>query len=69
MIRIKFIITWGCSKIMLTTVKENINSYHTSNTDYDRLWKNLIEELFQEFIQFFTPDLYPEIDFAKEADN
>ncbi|GEN87346.1 hypothetical protein [Oceanobacillus sojae] len=54
---------------MLTTVKENINSYHTSNTDYDRLWKNLIEELFQEFIQFFTPDLYPEIDFAKEADN
>ncbi|WP_339282585.1 hypothetical protein [Oceanobacillus sp. FSL K6-3682] len=54
---------------MLTTVKENINSYHTINTDYDRLWKNLIEELFQEFIQFFTPDLYSEIDFAKEADN
>ncbi|WP_339237112.1 Rpn family recombination-promoting nuclease/putative transposase [Oceanobacillus sp. FSL W7-1281] len=53
---------------MITTVKENTVSYDAKNTDYDGLWKNLIEELFQEFMEFFAPDLYPEIDFEKEVD-
>ncbi|WP_262362501.1 hypothetical protein [Oceanobacillus jeddahense] len=35
---------------MLNTVKENKNSYRVKQPDYDGLWKNLIEELFQEFI-------------------
>jgi len=53
---------------MLTVLKENNSSYRAKNTDYDGLWKNIIEELFQEFIEFFAPYLYPEIDFSKEAD-
>ena len=52
---------------MLTTVKENESRYSEKNTDYDGLWKNLIEELFREFMQYFAPDLYPEIDFEKGA--
>ncbi|MFD1066150.1 Rpn family recombination-promoting nuclease/putative transposase [Oceanobacillus locisalsi] len=50
---------------MLNTVKENKNSYRVNQPDYDGLWKNLIEELFQEFVAFFAPDLYPEIDFER----
>ncbi|WP_339184224.1 Rpn family recombination-promoting nuclease/putative transposase [Oceanobacillus sp. FSL W7-1293] len=53
---------------MITTVKENTNNYDAKDTDYDGLWKNLIEELFQEFMEFFAPDLYPEIDFEKGTD-
>ncbi len=53
---------------MLTTVKENKKTYREKNTDYDGLWKNLIEELFQEFMEYFAQDLYPEIDFEKGAD-
>ncbi|WP_080875687.1 hypothetical protein [Oceanobacillus timonensis] len=50
---------------MLNTVKENTNRYHAKNPDYDGLWKNLIEALFQEFMEFFAPDLSPEIDFER----
>lgn len=53
---------------MLNTVKENTNSYRVNHPDYDGLWKNLIEELFQEFMAFFAPDLYPEIDFEQGVD-
>lgn len=31
----------------------------------DKLWKGIVEELFEDFISFFMPDLYPEIDFDK----
>jgi len=33
--------------------------------DYDALWKEAIEDFFQDFIMFFAPDLYPQVDFAK----
>jgi len=32
----------------------------------DELWKSIIEGLTKEFVAFFLPDLYPQIDFAKE---
>lgn len=32
----------------------------------DLLWKEIIEDLFQDFIQFFLSDLYPKIDFSQE---
>ncbi|MGB0929288.1 MAG: hypothetical protein ACPGVB_00835 [Chitinophagales bacterium] len=35
--------------------------------DYDGKWKVIIEELFEDFIQFFMPDLYPLIDFTKKV--
>src|SRR3990172_2293085 len=31
----------------------------------DELWKKIIEDLFDDFIAFFMPDLYPYIDFSK----
>jgi len=32
--------------------------YQTNPTDYDGLWKKIIEELFEEFMLFFAPDLH-----------
>ena len=46
-------------------VLESPKAYKTKTPDYDALWKKLIEALFKEFMQFFAPDLYREIDFSK----
>jgi len=35
--------------------------------DYDGKWKEIIEELFEDFIAFFLPDLYPLIDFTQKV--
>ena len=32
---------------------------------YDKSWKMLIENLVQDFIAFFLPDIYKKIDFSK----
>uniref|UniRef100_UPI000A4E023F Rpn family recombination-promoting nuclease/putative transposase n=1 Tax=Gracilibacillus timonensis TaxID=1816696 RepID=UPI000A4E023F len=53
---------------MLTAVKEDTHDYRSAPPDYDGLWKNIIQELFQEFMAFFAPDLYPDIDFDKGVD-
>jgi hypothetical protein len=39
-----------------------------SQVDYDGLWKKLIYELFEEFVLFFLPDLFEEIDFTRDPD-
>jgi len=31
----------------------------------DEIWKTIIQKLFKEFVEFFMPDLYPEINFEK----
>ncbi|MGA9225943.1 MAG: hypothetical protein WB217_06325, partial [Mesobacillus sp.] len=36
--------------------------------DYDGLWKKLIYELFEEFVLYFLPDLFEDIDFTKEPE-
>ncbi len=33
--------------------------------DNDTLWKEIIEELFEDFVAFFMPDLYKDIDFDR----
>lgn len=33
-------------------------------TNYDQLWKEVITELFEEFLLFFSPDLYEQVDFT-----
>ena len=33
--------------------------------DHDILWKEIITELFEDFVAFFLPDLFPHIDFSK----
>ncbi|HLU22127.1 MAG TPA: hypothetical protein VKZ77_06545 [Bacillaceae bacterium] len=34
------------------------------NPNYDQLWKDVITDLFEEFLQFFSPDLSEEVDFT-----
>lgn len=34
------------------------------NPKYDQLWKDVITELFEEFLLFFSPDLYEQVDFT-----
>jgi hypothetical protein len=31
----------------------------------DEIWKTIIQKLFKEFVEFFIPDVYPEINFDK----
>lgn len=49
----------------LFSVFEKRQAYNTSPPDYDGLWKRIIGELFQEFIQFFAPELSKRVDFTK----
>ena len=32
----------------------------------DQLWKGVIEEMFEDFVAFFMPAIYPHIDFTRE---
>ena len=32
--------------------------------DYDHLWKDVITELFEEFLLFFSPELYEQVNFT-----
>jgi hypothetical protein len=34
-------------------------------SDYDSAWKDVVEELFEPFLEFFFPDIYADIDFSK----
>ncbi len=34
-------------------------------TDYDRHWKDIIAARFEDFVKFFLPDVYPQVDFAQ----
>ncbi len=36
--------------------------------DHDGLWKKVVENLIEDFMAFFFPDLYPQIDFKKGVD-
>jgi len=35
-----------------------------SQTDYDHLWKDVITDLFEEFLLFFSPELYEQVNFT-----
>ncbi len=35
---------------------------------YDKCWKDIIEDLVEDFLAFFFPDLYPQIDFTRGID-
>lgn len=37
--------------------------------DQDRLWKNIVTGLFEEFILFFAPDLYAKVDWSRKPDS
>jgi hypothetical protein len=46
-------------------VGEGTNDRRVVFLDYDALWKEVIEEFFQEFLHFFAPDVYAAVDFRK----
>ena len=37
--------------------------------DKDLLWKELISEFFEEFLEFFFPHIHEEIDFSAGVEN
>ena len=39
-----------------------------AHPEYDFLWKEVITELFEEFLLFFSPELYEEIDFTSQPE-
>lgn len=54
---------------MVVFVREkNTNSYQEKKVDQDGLWKKVIEELFEDFLQFFMPELYDDVDFTHEVE-
>jgi Putative transposase, YhgA-like len=45
---------------------ERIVSTETLNDDYDSPWKDAVEHYFPEFIAFYFPEAYAEVDWSKE---
>ncbi len=39
------------------------NNQSRKKNDYDETWKDIIEDLFEDFLKFFAPDLYKKVDF------
>ncbi|MGM0900701.1 MAG: Rpn family recombination-promoting nuclease/putative transposase [Bacillota bacterium] len=39
-----------------------------THQEYDHLWKEVITELFEEFLLFFSPELFEEIDFTSQPE-
>ncbi|MGB0930459.1 MAG: hypothetical protein ACPGVB_06775 [Chitinophagales bacterium] len=40
----------------------------SKNIDHDTRWKEIIEHLFEDFVAFFMPDLFEEIDFSRKPE-
>lgn len=40
----------------------------TGKVDCDSVWKDLIEELFSQFLEFFFPEIHKDIDFSKKCE-
>lgn len=53
---------------MSVIVKERKQFYEQKQLDQDGLWKKVIQDLFEEFLLFFHPSLYKQIDFRSKPD-
>jgi hypothetical protein len=40
----------------------------TGKVDYDSAWKDIIEDLFSQFLEFFFPEIHKDIDFSKKCE-
>ncbi|WP_203246540.1 Rpn family recombination-promoting nuclease/putative transposase [Sporosarcina beigongshangi] len=49
-------------------VREEKIQYDENLVDQDGLWKKVIGELFEDFLLFFAPELYAQVDFNVEPD-
>jgi hypothetical protein len=45
-------------------VRRVLISLNPKVLEYDHLWKDVITDLFEEFLLFFSPDLYEQVDFT-----
>jgi len=45
-----------------------LSTDNQKNIDYDTQWKEIISNLFEDFIAFFLPNAYPLIDFSQKVD-
>ncbi|MCP4150669.1 MAG: hypothetical protein GY757_23180, partial [bacterium] len=48
--------------------KKNAKGTRKKKTDYDSAWKDVIEELFSDFLSFFYPKIHRDIDFTKKIE-
>jgi hypothetical protein len=56
-------------KFELSNSKEGADDQlEVIHPEYDHLWKEVISELFEEFLLFFSPKLYEEIDFTSQPE-
>jgi Domain of unknown function (DUF4351)/Putative transposase, YhgA-like len=46
----------------------NENQYQNPATEYDSPWKDILQTYFSEFMQFFFPDAYNEIDWIQQPE-
>ena len=53
---------------MIAFVREKEEVYPKKQVDQDGLWKKVIGELFEEFLQFFMPTLAQAVDFKEEPE-
>ncbi len=53
---------------MVAFVREGKKVYTEKQVDQDGLWKKIIGELFEDFLQFFIPELYEEVDFTHDVE-
>ena len=49
-------------------MKKNIGKRRRETSEYDSAWKDVIEEHFEAFLEFFFPDIHKDIDFSKGYD-
>ncbi len=54
----------------MNTIKENITGKSKTGarprSKYDSAWKTVIKKLFEDFLEFFYPEIHAAIDFSKE---
>jgi len=54
--------------VVQALVFERPTHYHATVVNQDGLWKKVIGDLFEDFLLFFAPELYNEVDFSKAPD-
>jgi len=54
--------------VVQALVLEIPTNYDTAVVNQDGLWKKVIGELFEDFLLFFAPELYSEVDLSKAPD-
>ena len=64
--KVEFYQVFGYSIRMVT--RKQIKKKGKESPDYDSAWKDIIEEHFEPFLEFFFPHIHKDIDFAKSPE-